>query len=117
MRRLAILALLLITAATAEAKPPTTCGGDDDYAKALCAYQRRDFPAAESGFRAIVDRNDGDAQTIRSIYFLARTEMKLGRFDEASPLFIRIYSMDPSFYASWNCDFLLGECRRASGKE
>jgi TolA-binding protein len=116
MRRLLILALLL-AAAAAHAKPPTTCGGDDDYAKALCAYQHREFADAEAGFRAIVERNDGDAQTIRSIYFLARTEMKLGRFDEAAPLFIRIYSMDPSFYASWNCDFLLGECRRASGKD
>ena len=43
--------------------------------------------------------------------------MKLGRFDEAATLFIRIYSMDPAFYASWYCDFLLGECRKAVGKE
>ena len=41
--------------------------------------------------------------------------MKRGRFDEAAPLFVRIYAMDPAFYASWNCDFLLGECRRARG--
>lgn len=116
MRRLAILALLA-AAAAAEAKPPSTCGGADDYSKALCAYQRRDFAGAEAGFRAIVEKNEGDATMLRSIYFLARSEMKRGRFDEAAPLFVRIYAMDPAFYASWNCDFLLGECRRAAGRD
>ena len=116
MRRLLILALLA-AAASAEAKPPTTCGGSDDYARALCAYQRRQFAEAEAGFRGIVEKNEVDPQTIRAIYFLARTEMKRGRFDEAAPLFVRIYTMDPAFYASWNCDFLLGECRKAVGKD
>ena len=116
MRR-AIVLVLLIIAISAEAKPPSTCGGTDDYAKALCAYQRRSFAEAEAGFRGIVEKNEIDPQTIRAIYFLARTEMKRGRFDEAAPLFVRIYAMDPAFYASWNCDFLLGECRKAAGKE
>ena len=39
------------------------------------------------------------------------------RFDEAQPLFIRIYALDAPFYRAWSCDFLLGECRRAAGKE
>jgi TolA-binding protein len=116
MRRLLILALLA-AAASAEAKPPTTCGGSDDYARALCAYQRRQFAEAEAGFRAIVEKNEVDPQTIRATYFLARTEMKRGRFDEAAPLLVRIYTMDPAFYATWNCDFLLGECRKAVGKD
>jgi TolA-binding protein len=116
MRR-AIVLLLLVIAASAEAKPPTTCGGADDYAKALCAYQRRQFAEAEAGFRGIVEKGEVDPRTIRAIYFLARTEMKRGRFDEAAPLFVRIYAMDPAFYASWNCDFLLGECRRAVGRD
>ncbi len=116
MRRLLILAFLVV-AASLDAKPPTTCGATDDYAKALCAYQRRAFPEAEAGFRSIVEKNDVDPRTIRAIYFLARTEMKRGRFDEAAPLLVRIYAMDPAFYASWNCDFLLGECRKASGKD
>jgi TolA-binding protein len=116
MRRWIILAFLA-AAASAYAKPPTTCGGTDDYSKALCAYQRRAFTEAEAGFRGIVEKNEVDPQTIRAIYFLARTEMKRGRFDEASALFVRIYAMDPAFYASWNCDFLLGECRKAVGKE
>lgn len=114
--RLALL-LLAAIATTASANPPSTCGGADEYAKALCAYQRRAFTEAEAGFRGIVEKNEVDPQTIRAIYFLARTEMKRGRFDEAAPLFVRIYAMDPAFYASWNCDFLLGECRKAVGRD
>jgi len=75
------------------------------------------FPEAAAGFRGIVEKSEGDAQMIRALYFLARTEMKRGRFEDAAPLFVRIYAMDPAFYASWNCDFLLGECRKAAGKD
>ena len=115
--RCTLLLLVVAIAINAEAKPPSTCGATDDYSKALCAYQRRAFTEAEAGFRAIVEKNEVDPVTIRAIYFLARTEMKRGRFDEAGPLFVRIYAMDPAFYASWNCDFLLGECRRAMGRD
>jgi len=111
------LFLIAALATTANAAPPSTCGGTDEYAKALCAYQHRAFTEAEAGFRGIVEKNEVDPQTIRAIYFLARTEMKRGRFDEAAPLFVRIYAMDPAFYASWNCDFLLGECRKAVGRD
>ena len=98
------------------AAPPTTCRLDGDYERALCAYQKRSFAEAESGFRAIAEREEHDALTIRATYFLARTLMKTGRFDEASALLIRIYSMDQAFYDAWNVDFLLGECRKALGK-
>jgi TolA-binding protein len=120
MKRAAILALLLAAATampTASAAPPSTCGGTTDYARALCAYQRRQFVEAEAAFRRIAEAKEEDPQTIRAIYFLARTDMKLGRFDEASPLFIRIYSLDPAFYRTWNCDYLLGLCRRAAGRD
>jgi TolA-binding protein len=110
----AIVALLVHPLAAAV---PTTCALDDPYSKALCSYQRRQFDAAAEGFRAIVDAGVADATTIRSAYFLARTEMKRGRFPEASKLLIRIYSMDKAFYDAWSCDYLLGECRRASGKD
>ena len=109
--------ILALVAMTASAAPPTTCGAKDDYGKALCAYQRRNFIEAEAAFRAILDKGEQDATTIRAMYFLARTDMKLGRFEEASPLLIRIYSLDPAFYGAWNCDFLLGECRKATGKD
>jgi TolA-binding protein len=117
MRYLLILTLLTTTAATAPAAtPPTTCGQSGEYERALCSYQRRNFADAEAGFRAIVDAAEKDPRTIRSTYFLARTFMKTGRFDEASALLIRIYSLDKSFYEGWNCDYLLGECRKALGR-
>ena len=113
MRSWLILALL---AQTAFAAPPSTCKLEGDYERALCSYQRRNFGEAETAFRAIVEREEQDAKTIRSLYFLARTLMKTGRFDEASALLIRIYALDQSFYEAWNGDFLLGECRKALGK-
>ena len=113
MHRLLILALL---ATSALAAPPTTCNQSDDYSRALCAYQRRNFAEAEAGFRALVEKNEPDPETIRATYFLARTDMKLGRYEEAETLFVRIYEMSKAFYDDWNCDFLLGECRRARGK-
>lgn len=115
MRPLLILSLLAATALSA-APPPTTCNLPGDYERALCAYQRRNFAEAEMAFRRIAEREEQDAQTIRSLYFLARTLMKTGRFDEASALLIRIYALDQAFYDAWNCDFLLGECRKALGK-
>jgi TolA-binding protein len=114
MRSAVILAFL---AAPAFAAPPTTCGASDEYGKALCAYQRRNFAEAEAGFRRIVEKGEASAEMLHAVYFLARTEMKRGRFDEASTRLIRIYSLDKSFYEAWNCDFLLGQCRRATGKD
>ena len=111
-----MLVILALLGMSAQAAPPTTCDLPGDYEQALCAYQRRDFPAAERRFRAVMEREVQDAQTIRSTYFLARTLMKTGRFDEASALLIRIYTLDRAFYDSWNGDFLLGECRKALGK-
>ena len=114
--RLALILALLATFSAAAATPPTTCNLEGDYERALCAYQRRNFGEAETAFRRITEREQQDAQTIRSLYFLARTLMKTGRYDEASALLIRIYSLDQAFYQAWNGDFLLGECRKALGK-
>ncbi len=112
-----LLVILALTGQIAMAAPaPTTCGGTSDYERALCAYQRRNFGEAERAFRAIVDKEERDPQTIRAAYFLARTLMKTGRYDEAHALLIRIYDMDSAFYETWNGDFLLGECRKALGK-
>ncbi len=111
-----VLILLLLSTTAFAAAPPSTCGQSGDYERALCSYQKRQFADAEAGFRAIVDLAERDPKTIRSMYFLARTLMKTGRFDEASALLVRIYSLDKAFYDSWNCDFLLGECRKALGR-
>ena len=108
--------ILALIAATASAAPPTTCGTDDTYGKALCAYQRRDFKGAEAAFRSIADTGEERPETIRAMYFLGRTLMKQGKWQEASDVFIRIYELDTTFYNAWSCDFLLGECRRALGK-
>jgi len=113
MRYALILALL---APLAWAAPPTTCALPGDYERALCAYQRRNFAEAEVAFRAISEREPNEPQKLRATYFLARTLMKTGRFDEAAAIFIRIYTVDKAFYDTWNCDFLLGECRKAQGK-
>jgi TolA-binding protein len=114
MRTTLILALIATSAFSA---PPTTCGATDAFGKALCAYQRRNFNQAAAGFREIVEREAKDPQTLHALYFLARTEMKRGRFEEASTRLVRIYEMDRAFYETWNCDFLLGECRKAVGKD
>ncbi len=114
MRKLAIAMMLLATAAAAA--PPSTCGLGDPYAKALCAYQRRQFADAEAQLRAIADTGKPSPETVKAMYFLARTLMKTGRWQEAANVFVRIYESDPPFYDAWNCDFLLGECRRAMGK-
>jgi TolA-binding protein len=116
VRAIPIIALLL-TSVAARAVSPTTCGATDPYGKALCAYQQRRFADAEAGFRPIVEANVPEPQTLHAFYFLARTDMKTGHFDEAATLFIRIHDLDPAFYTTWNCDFLLGVCRKATGKD
>ena len=116
IRNAVILALLAAAAPFAGAAPPTTCGRTDAYSVALCAYQHRDFVQAAARFSELAEANLEDPRTVRALYFLGRTEMKLGRYDEASTRFIRIYALDKPFYHAWNCDFLLGECRKAGGK-
>ncbi len=117
MRPLALaLCFLTLSALAAPSRPPSTCGLPGEYEEALCAYQSRNFTAAEQGFRGIVERAAREPRTLRATYFLARTMMKTGRYEEASRLLIRIYALDKPFYDSWNCDFLLGECRRARGE-
>src|SRR5437016_3020228 len=68
-RSAALLALFVVSA---QAAPPSTCGSSDTYASALCAYQRRSFAEAEAGFRAIVEKDEADAVTIRAVYFVGR---------------------------------------------
>lgn len=116
MKSLRTFIILALLAASAVAAPPTTCNMPGAYEQALCSYQRRNFAEAERGFRTIVDAAAKEPRTIRATYFLARTLMKSGHFDEAAGLLIRIYDMDPAFYAAWSCDYLLGECRKAMGK-
>ncbi|MFZ2492303.1 MAG: tetratricopeptide repeat protein [Thermoanaerobaculia bacterium] len=113
--RLAIILALL--AQTVMAAPPSTCRVDGAYEAALCSYQHRRFAEAETAFRVIVEKGDQNPETLRAMYFLARTLMKTGRFAEAGTILVGIYSTDRTFYDGWSCDYLLGECRRAAGRE
>ncbi len=87
-----------------------------DYTRAQCAYRSRNFSEAQTLFSGIAAKNLPDPVTIRSIYFAARSEMMLKDWKRAAGRLMQIYEMDPIFYDSWNCDILLGECRRAMGK-
>src|SRR5688572_33033699 len=117
MQFVVILALLVtFLAQAALAAPPTTCNLEGDYERALCAYQRRNFGEAETAFRRIAERGEKDAQTIRSLYFLARTPMKTGRYDQASALPIRNYALDPAVFQAWEGGFPIRECREGVGE-
>lgn len=117
VRPAALFVIVALLVQPLAAAVPTTCTLDDPYSQALCAYQKRQFDAAAAGFQQIADAGAADSTTIRATYFLARTEMKRGNFAAAGRLLVRIYAMDKAFYDAWSCDHLLGECRRASGKD
>lgn len=111
-------AAALLAGALAAAAPPRACRGDlDPYPAALCLYLGGDLDAARAGFAAIVEKDEPRPETLKARYFLARSLMKLKRWDEASGELIKIYSISPAFYEEWSCDFLLGEARRGMGME
>lgn len=103
-----------ISAATAR----EVCNGDRaDYASAVCAWLEGRLADAEERFAAIVEAEEKGPETIRAAYFLARSQMKQKKWREASRSLIAVHSLSPAFYWEWNCDFLLGECRRELGEE
>jgi TolA-binding protein len=118
MARAVLVASLILAAGSVAAatRVKAPCPSDSDYGRALCAYEQGEFARAET---ALADLAKGEAspQSIRAAYFLARTQMALHKYPEASKQLIRIYSLDAAFYHEWACDFLLGETRRAMGME
>ena len=116
MKQLASILALIVLSCGSVALADSSCGSGDGYSSALCSYRHGDWQAAASGFRQLVERNEPNPETMKAFYFLARTEMKLKRWDEAQTLLIRIYTLDPPFYRAWNCDFLLGVAREGAGK-
>lgn len=96
---------------------PLPCEEPTSYLQALCHYRQKVWVEAEAGFSGLVELGVENPETIRSLYFRARTRMQLKRWNEASADLIRIYRLDPPFFQEWNGDFLLGECRRMSGKD
>lgn len=106
--------LLILLAATTPAQ--SLCDGND-YERGLCAYRGGDFAQAGRLFSRVVEAAAQEPPTIKAHYFLARSLMKQRKWREASEQFIRIYGLWRAFYDEWNCDFLLGECRKALGLE
>jgi TolA-binding protein len=118
MRIAGFLLAAALVAAAAAAAPPAVCRGDlDAYGAALCAYLRGSLDQARAEFDAIVAKDEPRPETLKARYFLARTLMKLKRWEEASAQLVKIYSLSPSFYEEWSCDFLLGEARKGMGME
>ena len=112
------LAAAALAASPAPAAPAAVCRGDlEPYPAALCLYLRGDLEDARAGFEAIVARDEARPETLKARYFLARSLMKLRRWEEASGELVKIYSISPAFYQEWSCDFLLGEARRGMGLE
>ncbi len=111
-------ATVVLAASAAWAAPAAACRGElAPYPAALCLYLRGDAEGARAGFAAIVEKDEPRPETLKARYFLARALMKLKRWEEASEELIKIYSLSPSFYEEWSCDFLLGEARRGMGLE
>jgi tetratricopeptide (TPR) repeat protein len=118
MRRVALFLAATSLAATASVAAAPVCPGDlEPYGTALCHYLRGEHEAARAGFETIVLADEPRPETIKARYFLARSLMKLGRWEEAAGELIRIYSLSPAFYKDWSCDYLLGEARRGMGLE
>ncbi|HEU5162221.1 MAG TPA: CDC27 family protein [Thermoanaerobaculia bacterium] len=112
------LAAAALAASGASAAPAAVCRGDlEPYPAALCLYLRGEYERARAGFEAIVAKDEARPETLKGRYFLARSLMKLRRWEEASGELIKIYSLSPAFYEEWSCDFLLGEARRGMGLE
>lgn len=114
--RVAFLTLALLTFDPAAAFAQSLCEGND-YQRGLCAYRAGDFSLAEKLFTTAAGVEERSPEAIKARYFLARSLMKRRQWQRAADEFVRIYGLAPLFYDEWNCDFLLGECRKAQGKD
>ena len=91
-----LLMLILLSLA-----PSTLACEGDSYADALCLYNAKSYEEAAKLFAAIVEKDEPQPETLKSRYFLARSQMKLGQFQQASQQLIAIYSIAPAFYREW----------------
>jgi TolA-binding protein len=114
MLRLATVLTLVLAAGSVQAA--SLCNGSA-YERGLCAYRGGNFDDAAKLFRQVIEAAEQSPPTLKSHYFLARSLMKQKKWSEAASELIRIYGLSRAFYDEWNCDFLLGECRRAQGLE
>jgi TolA-binding protein len=103
--------LFALCAIPVRAAERCAAGERDVYAQAICLYNAGDLDAAETAFSVLEEAGLENPETIRAHYFLARIAMRRGTWSDASRRLIGIYTLDPTFYREWACDFLLGVCR------
>lgn len=114
--RTSCVAIFLVLAGFAPVSA-APCQESTPYLQGLCHYRQKALTEAESEFSVTVKLAVESPETIKALYFRARTRMQLKRWSEASADLIRIYALDPAFFQEWNGDFLLGECRKMLGKD
>lgn len=106
-------AVLLMALGAVPARAAERCATEerDVYAQAICLYNAGELDAAETAFSVLEEAGLENPETVRAHYFLARIAMRRGKWSDASRRLIAIYTLDPTFYREWACDFLLGVCR------
>lgn len=110
----ALVAVFLCSWASMGYSATVECDGSG-YERGLCLYAGGELPLAEAELSRVVEDDRSEPETLKALYFLARTKMRMGEWEEASRLWIRLFNQSPAFYRAWNGDYLLGECRRKSG--
>lgn len=112
----ALVAVFLCSWATMGFSATEDCRAGSGYEQGLCWYSSEEWERAEREFVEVIDDDHAAPETLKAMYFLGRTKMMQGEWEEASQLWIRLFRLSPAFYREWNGDYLLGECRRRSGR-
>lgn len=110
----AVVAVFLFCVGPVGYSATVECSGSD-YERGLCFYAAGEWTRAESLLAEVVDDGREEQETLKAMYFLARTKMQTKQWDEASRLWMRLFDLSPAFYREWNGDYLLGVCRRELG--
>lgn len=109
MRNVAtLLTVFLLLPLYASGSP---CEETEGYAKGVCLYSKGDPGAAIDVLDEVIAAGERAHLVPKAMYFKGRSLMKLQRWEEAQKVWIELFSVSPSFYRLWNCDYLLGVCR------
>jgi tetratricopeptide (TPR) repeat protein len=106
---------VFLTSMIALGQSATAACPEEGYEAGLCLYSEGRWEEAEAALEAAFDPAEKRPETLKALYFLGRTKMRLGGWQEASDIWIRLFHLSPAFYRQWNGDFLLGTCRRNLG--
>lgn len=113
MKRTTVAVFLIMMSAVGQSAA-AACP-DAGYEAGLCLYAEGRWEEAEAALDAAFDPAEHAPETLKALYFLGRTKMRLEKWQEASEIWIRLFQLSPAFYRQWNGDFLLGMCRRNLG--